>query len=253
MTLISEIRSILNFRDAGGYPIPGGRTMTRGVIYRSANPDRVSRRDLERLRKLGIKTVIDLRGPAESSGRSLDIPGIRVIGLPLDFAGVTRQKLKPYIKRHYNPEEINRIINGLYIEIVDAARPVMGRVAEVMLEPESRPLLIHCQAGKDRTGILVALFQMVAGIEREDIVNDYMTSNDHLIPHFERKIKLRQLLMLGLFPSGALLHAIRQKREDIETAIDRISGHYGGVEEYLAGSGFDMARYDALRDILVTG
>ncbi len=251
MSTVAGIRSILNFRDAGGHKIAGGGRMRKGLIYRSASPDKVSRKDLERLKELGISTIIDLRGLTESSRRLEGLPEIRVVTLPLDFAGVTRTKLQPFIRRRYNPGQIEKVINELYVEIVDAARPVMGTVADLMLNSTSRPMLIHCQAGKDRTGILSALFQMIAGVGREDIISDYMASNEQLIPHFQRKVRIRQLLMFGLFPARALLYAITQKREDIVTVLDRVENHYGGIEEYLAGSGFDRSRYAELREILI--
>lgn len=245
------ISSILNFRDVGGHESSGGRTMKKGVIYRSANPDRINGDDIIKLNKLGIKTIIDLRHPSEFYKKKVEIPGIEIINIPLDFEDVRRQKLKPLIKRKYNPEDINGVISGLYVELVDAIRPVLSRVAELLVEPGSAPLLIHCQAGKDRTGILSALFQLIAGVRKEDIVKDYMASNDYLLPYFEKKLRLRNLITLGLFPSRALLHAIRQKQEDILTVFDRVENHYEGIREYLSGGGFDISKIDTLRDILL--
>ncbi len=246
----SEISSILNFRDAGGLKIPGGGIMRKGLIYRSANPDRVNGKDIGRLRELGIKTIVDLRGPGESSKRKNGTPGIRVVNFPLDFAGVTRLKLRPLLTRRYDPEEINRVISDLYVELVDAARPVLGKMAELILEPGNVPLLIHCQAGKDRTGILSALLQMIAGADRKEIIRDYLASNDSLIPHFERLLRIRKFITFGLFPSEAVLHAVKQKHEDILTVLARVENHYGGIEEYLSGSGVDASQLKKLREIL---
>jgi protein-tyrosine phosphatase len=247
----SGIRSILNFRDAGGLKITGGGVMRKGLIYRSANPDRVNGNDISRLKELGIKTIIDLRGPGESAKRRNLTPDIKLINYPLDFAGITRLKLKPLITRRYNPEEINRVISDLYVELVDAARPVLSKMADLILEPGNVPLLIHCQAGKDRTGILSALLQMIAGADRQEIIGNYMASNDSMVPHYERKLRIRKFLTLGLFPSDAVLHAIKQKHEDILTVLSRVENHYGGIEGYLSGSGFDIAKLQNLRKILV--
>jgi len=229
----------------------GGNMMRRGLIYRSANPDRVNEKDLKILKELGIKTIVDLRDPSEFSKRKAEIPGIEIINLPLKFESVTRQKLRPLLKRNYDPEVIDRVLNGIYVEIVDAMRPVFSRIAAIILEPDNTPLLIHCQAGKDRTGILSALLQMIADVDREEIIRDYLASNEAIMPFFARKLRIRSYLTFGLFPSGAVLHAMTQKHEDIISVIDRIENHYGGIKEYLAGAGFDISQADKLRDILV--
>lgn len=246
-----NITSVLNFRDAGGLKLIGGGTMRKGLIYRSASPDRINGKDFKKLQALGIKTIADLRDPAEFSKRKTKIPGIRIINLPLSFESVTRERLRPLMKRSYDAGAINQVINGLYIDIVDAVRPVLGMTAELILDPDNTPLLIHCQAGKDRTGVLSALFQMIAGADREEIIRDYMASNESIVPHYIKLLRIRKFITLGLFPADSVLHAITQKKEDIITALDRIDNHYGGINEYLSGSGFDVSKTDQLRNILI--
>ncbi|NMC40287.1 MAG: tyrosine-protein phosphatase [Bacteroidales bacterium] len=248
-----SFNSILNFRDAGGLSTISGGSVRKGIIYRSANPDRISKKDIKSLKKLGIKTIVDLRAPGEFRKRKAEIPDIEVINLPLDFEGVTRQRIRPLIKRNFNPDEIDKTINELYLEIIDAAGPVLAKIAGLLLIPDKTPLLIHCQAGKDRTGILAAMLQMIAGAEKEEIVRDYMASNDSLVPYFSRKLSIRTILTFGLFPSAAILHAVKQKERDIETVIERIEERYGGIKEYISVSGFNVSDFDRLRDILREG
>ena len=224
--------------------------MRKGLIYRSANPDRVNEKDLRKMTGLGIKTIIDLRDPSEFSKRRAEFRGISIINIPLNFENKTRQRLKPLLKRNFDPDGINRVTNGIYIEILDALGPVLGKTVELILQPDNTPLLIHCQAGKDRTGILIALLQMIAGVGRDEIIRDYLTSNDSILPHFKKRLRIRKYLSLGLFPSEAVLHAVTQKREDILTVFDRVKNHYGGIEKYLSGAGFDTSQINKLRDIL---
>lgn len=250
ITTDTDIRSILNFRDAGGLRTVGGGTMRKGLIYRSANPDKVNQKDITNLKGLRIKTIVDLRDPSEFSSGKAEIPGIEILNIPLKFESVTRQRLMPLLKRKYDPDEIDRVLNGIYVEIVDAMRPVFSTIAAMIPEPDNTPMLIHCQAGKDRTGILIALLQMIADVDREEIIRDYLTSNDSILPHFKRRLKLRKILTLGFFPSEAVLYAVEQKREDILTVIDRVENHYGGIKEYLSGTGYDTSQINKLRDIL---
>ena len=225
--------------------------MRKELIYRSANHDKVNQKDIKKLKGLRIKTIVDLRDPSEFSSGKTEIPGIKIINIPLKFENITRQRLRPLLKRNYDPDEINRVLNGVYVEIVDAVRPVLSKLAAMICELNNTPLLIHCQAGKDRTGILIALLQMIADVDREEIIRDYLASNDSLLPHFKRKLKLRKHITLGFFPSEAVLHAVTQKREDILTVIDRVDNHYGGIKEYLSGTGYDISQINKLRDILV--
>lgn len=243
-------RSLLNFRDAGGLKTADGGSTRKGIIYRSANPDRICKKDIDSLKKLGVKTIVDLRAPGEFRKRKVEIPGIGVVNLPLDFEAVTRQRIRPLIKHKFNPGEIDKTINDLYIEIIDTAGPVLAKIAELLLMPDKIPLLIHCQAGKDRTGILAAMLQMIAGAKKEEIVRDYMASNDSLVPYFSRKLRIRTLMTLGFFPSAAILHAVKQKERDIETVIERIEERYGGIMEYISVSGFNISDFERLRDIL---
>lgn len=245
-----RIKTILNFRDAGGLRTTEGSVMRKGLIYRSANPDKVNKEDINKLKGLGIRTIVDLRDPTEFSSRKAEIPGIKILNIPLKFESVTRQRLMPLLKRNYNPDEIDRVLRGVYIEIADAIRPVLSRIAAMIPEPDNTPMLIHCQAGKDRTGILIALLHMIAGADREEIIGDYLASNDSLLPDFKRKLKLRNYITLGFFPSEAVLHAVTQKREDILAVIDRVDNHYGGIKEYLSGTGYEISQIYKLRDIL---
>ena len=251
LTSDTDIRSILNFRDAGGLRTTGGGTMRKGLIYRSANPDKVNKKDINKLKGLGIRTILDLRDPSEFSSGKAEIPGINIINITLKFESVTRQRLRPLLKRNYDPDKIDRVLNGVYVEIVDAMRPVFSTIAAMIPEPDNTPMLIHCQAGKDRTGILIALLQMIADVDREEIIRDYLASNDFLMLHFKRRLKLRKVITLGFFPSEAVLHAVEQKREDILAVIDRVDNHYGGIKEYLSGAGYDISQFRRLRDILV--
>jgi len=246
-----SFKSILNFRDAGDISNSEGIPLKRGLVYRSASVDRISRKDISKLHQLGIKTIIDLRAPGEYSKRKKTIPGIDLVSLPLDFEQVTRERLKPLIMQGNQEEAVQQVINELYGEILDSAKPVLKEIARILLSDSNTPILIHCRAGKDRTGIICALLQMIAGCSRKDIADHFMMSNDYLLPFFRKRLMLRKFISLGFFPAGAILDAITLKRVNIEMVIDRVENHYGGVRGYLSSSGFDMTDYETLRKKLL--
>jgi protein-tyrosine phosphatase len=242
----SGFTSILNFRDIGGIPAAGGRSLKKGIIYRSANPDRVSRRDIKRLHELGIRTIIDLRAPYEYKKNKRSAEGIEVIPMTLDFEKKTREQLYPWLFRKNSEEKIAEISNSLYIDIIDGAGLVFRQFAEILLSSGRSPVLVHCQAGKDRTGIISALVQLLAGVERETIIRDYLKSNEELLPYFRRRMMFRKIITLGYFPASTILFAISVKRNNIETVLERVENHYGGPQAYLAAAGFDMNKLPLL-------
>jgi protein-tyrosine phosphatase len=243
------LKSVLNFRDIGGFTAAGTKTIREGIIFRSANPDRISRRDIKKLRSLDIRTIIDLRAPHELK-KTMPIDHTEILSLPLDFQQTTRERLRPVIYKKNAEAAIDEISNTIYLEILDALAPVFIQVMDVLSSPERFPVLIHCQAGKDRTGIVVALILFAMGVKREFIINDFMKSNDALLPYFKKMFLIRKILSLGFFPYRNLLFAVMVKRRNIESVLDRIDGHYGGIESYLRDAGFDTSRLEGVRQAL---
>ena len=247
-----EFRTLHNFRDIGGTPVPGGKHIPAGMIYRSANPDSINKSDLKKLHALDIRTIIDLRAPDESKRKQKLISSIDTLSLPLDFERTTRERLMPYLYKKDSYSVIDEITSSLYIEILDAAIPVFRKVTEVLLSPERCPVLIHCQAGKDRTGVICALIQLALGADRQSIIDDYMKSNDSLIPYFRKRLRLRKIISLGFFPSENILYAVKVKQNNIEAVLNRVNDHYGGIEAYTNPSDSTVLPLKDLRERLIS-
>lgn len=245
------LQSVLNFRDIGGVYTHDGKKVRERTVFRSAHPDRINAADIGKLHQLGIRTIIDLRSPEENRSRAGGIDKIENVSLPLDFEAVTRERLIPYFYKKNSHGKIAEISNSIYLEILDAAIPVFGHIAEILITPDRCPVLIHCQAGKDRTGIICALIHMAAGTGRDAIVQDFMTSNDAIIPYYRKKLMARKILSIGFFPTDTVLYAITVRQRNIESVMDRVEDHYGGIEGYLKLSGFNIARLEQLRDRLL--
>jgi len=155
-----NLKNAPNARDSGGYPARGG-TVAWGLLYRSGKLSSITQAECESLRTAGIKTIIDLRNDQER----VDAPDaaclfdfVRYESVPIQGAGSTRQE-------GY----------GLFISDPRFAaqfRAIFG----ILAERENLPVLIHCSAGKDRVGGIVALVHLLLGVEPDDIVTDYLLS-----------------------------------------------------------------------------
>lgn len=232
-----EISSVLNFRDAGNMITTDGKKIRDGIIFRSAKPDNISKKDILLLHDLNIKTIVDLRAPQEGGKKRKKVDNFDTVSLPLDFEKVTRERLIPLLKRKDAGEMIPEMILNLYNEILDGSVNVFGEVIKILLDPLRTPILIHCHAGKDRTGIICALIQMALNAETESIVDNYLESNKSIVPHYRKALAIRKILSFGFFPGDMISLAITVREKYILSVIDRVSTHYGGIEAYLEQSG----------------
>jgi protein-tyrosine phosphatase len=247
-----RFRSLLNFRDIGGVSAAGNKNVKTGLIFRSANPDRLGRKDIEKLRTFNIRTVIDLRAPNEISKKIVLIDHAEKMTLPLDFQLKTRERLRPVIYRKDAQPEIADISNELYLEILDASVPAIGQIMEILAAPEGTPVLIHCQAGKDRTGIVAAVILLALGVERNLIIDDFMKSNDELLPFFKKRFLIRKIISAGFFPYRNMLFAVAVKKRNIESILGRIDSHYGGIEAFMRKAGISETRLGEIREKLLS-
>lgn len=173
---------IRNFRDCGGYPTRNGRTFRAGKLYRSAQFSLATEGDLERLKALDIGTIVDLRRVSERElNPSRRWPDFRA--RVIDRDGGQEAEEAPHLlvlrelgRTSVSPEAtMRRMYEFLPFEpmILDLMRAFLSALAEA-----DAPVLVHCTAGKDRTGLAVALAHHVAGVGLDDTVSDYLESNN---------------------------------------------------------------------------
>jgi rhodanese-related sulfurtransferase len=222
-----------NLRDIGGMPATDGAVVKHNIVLRSAMPaigDRVPEMIL-----WPPALVIDLRSPAESEGtHPLDSRAARIINLPLLSA------LRPGAA----PAED---LIGLYRVMVDFADL---RLLELVREVSNAtgPTLIHCAAGKDRTGVSVALLLRLVGVSREDVVDDYLASADALDAILARLQKIAGREHRETLPKAFLEVPV----EAIVSVLDYWDSHEGGTEGWLDAVGAEAGLTERLRSTLLT-
>ena len=240
-----------NIRDLGGLPVTGGGVTRSGVLFRADTLQELTPDDVALFRKLGLRTIIDLRTPMEATkegrGPLADEP-IRYENLPF----MPDELLMPSNdERHQvivaERREQDRVEHYLgYLKY--ACDRVVGAV-KVMAEPEGPPAIFHCAAGKDRTGVLAALVLDSVGVERDAIVADFALTNERL----ERVgARLRRMPTYSNYTSRL---STRDMGADPQTMIDvlaTLDDRDGGAAGWLLANGLTEAELAALRGALVS-
>lgn len=178
---IYPFTSIYNFRDFGNYKAVDNRNIHKGKLFRSAHLNGANAADLETIESLGIKLVVDLRHKPERAKQPNKWPEVQsptVLEYP-DLPTVKEDSLAPHEmfvrKDLFHPDDARTYMNGSY-----AARPNDPGFRQIFSETlkfmahDGGALLIHCAAGKDRTGTLAAIIQSALGVDRTTIFEDYM-------------------------------------------------------------------------------
>ncbi|HTP08257.1 MAG TPA: tyrosine-protein phosphatase [Anaerolineae bacterium] len=245
------MKSIHNFRDCGGYATTDGRHMRKGRLYRSGTLDDANAADLRTVQAIGLKTIVDLRGPREKKKELPHLDSVLRIDVPIELETRTREKVQPLMTKRGAAGEVIEILKQMYRDLADEAWPQAGELFKVLLNAEAYPLLIHCRAGKDRTGFMCALVEQAVSVERAAIFQDYCETNNHfglVSPRMERFMKIMSLGKLQMENVRASLSA---REEYLQAAFDQIDRNHGGMTAYLAKCGVTACEIETLHGLLV--
>jgi protein tyrosine/serine phosphatase len=230
----------LNIRDLGGHPTEDGTTTRHGVVVRGDDVGRLTTPGWEELVEYGVRTIIDLRRDEE---RVTPLPGglpVTLLHLPVvvDF-GVPQWE---EFGRGVDPPDFTRFV---YAELLRRFQERFGRVISVIATAEER-VLVHCQSGKDRTGIVVALLLRLAGVGVDTIAADYARTAENLSSHFEAWFaeapdEDTRVLRTRLAASRA---------ESMLGVLEELDDVWGGAESYLLSAGTPTEHLEHLRQRL---
>jgi len=252
-----ELEGAVNVRDLGDLPTWDGQLTARGRLVRADNLQELSASDVAALvHDIGVTTVVDLRSShelkAEGPAPIGAVAGVRYAHHPvLPEVGSSTDMAAALLTRH--DQDKSRYpadpICGHYLGYLeDRPDQVAGALRSVARSEGAA--LVHCAAGKDRTGVVVALALTVAGVRPEAVVADYAASGERTAAITER-LRRSRLYARDIDSAPADL---RWSRPETMTAfLEQMDARYGGVASWLADHGLDAADLRLLRAKLLAG
>lgn len=246
---VLNIEGVLNFRDIGGYRSADGRQVTWGKIFRSAQLDRLSEQGVSELAALGIKTVVDLRFSDETQKyptiRSA-VPNAEIISWhdeqevgSADKSAAMKLAWRESLDSK-DPARVHEAMRINYPKKLYTHRAIYQKMLLRLSEGQT-PLLFHCAAGKDRTGVGAALILSLLGIDDQQIIDDYLltqnelegrveawfaggaTTEDNYQDFQEKLARQSSELLAPIFAAD---------RAYIETLLEYVDSTYGSFQRY---------------------
>ena len=246
---IPALEGSCNFRDFGGYQTHDGRRVRWGRLYRSGMLSRLNSRDLEVLADLRIRTVCDLRRAEERARHPNPALGPDVLRREWDEPG----DASPLRGVRFERSLSRAAARGAMVEMYGRMPALLTRrlrgVFAGLLEAGGRPIILHCTAGKDRTGLGAALILSALGVPRATIVEDYLLTN--VAVDLGAWLSGNGATGAGITATAEPIQALApQAREAVlaadatylEASFARIEAEHGSVEAYLGSElGVDAA------------
>jgi protein-tyrosine phosphatase len=246
--VLSDYRRMLpleggsNFRDLGGYQTEDGKTVRRGLLFRSAAPSSLTPNDEKYLAQFGFQSVMDLR-----SSEEIDLfqnQWAQHAGIDYYKHDYSITNMIPATGDKAAPTPATVDLAQLYPGITQSLKPQLKQYFTLLAEGKA-PIMVNCSAGQDRTGITSALLLIVLGVSHEMVVEDYLLSSDFRRPQIERgtvDLAARAkdnafAAMMAQYSQVEQTHASPLVTADgtpyLEFALRQIEKDYGSVEGFL--------------------
>ncbi len=240
-----ELSGAFNFRDIGGYMSVEGKTVRRGVVFRADSLAYLTIQDRKTLKSKNIKRIIDLRDEREVVAAPdvfEDDDEITVIHIPL---------LEDYNSPPLHPETLTTEpvpdLSALYIRCVETCGARIRSVFELFSRPIDGATVVHCTAGKDRTGVIVALLLDLCGVNRNAILEDYAVSERLLEPNLDTLLgHLEQVI-----GRPEREEYLMSEKRSMERTLAHIDSVYGSSVRYLHTVGLSNSNAKSIRQLLL--
>lgn len=259
---VIPLQGVHNFRDCGGYVVGGGGRLRRGVLWRSGQHHGATDADLDAIAAVGLVGVFDLRTSKERNLHPCRRPqgfAAQVFFSEDPVRAATPQTAAPHIaaarttrQRTAASTRAGLVKNYSQIcfrpELQAMTRRYLGHVAQ-----GEGPSLVNCMAGKDRTGIAVAMLHLAVGVHRDDVMEDYLLTNTAGDPEARIAAGAETIRAItGQLDEAVLRVLMGVEAEYLDTALAAVTERHGSVDGYLEQAlGVDAVLRERLRAALV--
>lgn len=247
-----------NFRDIGGYKTKDGKSVKFGKIYRSDELSHLTDNDITTIEELGIKTIIDYRNEAERVDNEDCLwSDVKVVYLDpkADTAAMASSESLKGFDRYKNKLTAS-IAKTLMTEqnyqfvLSDSSKEAYRKMFDILLNEEQIPTVQHCRGGKDRTGYGIALILLVLGVSREQVIDDYLLTNECKKEKNEKSLKQ----VYEQTHDDDLVLALRYLKEAqlefLLKALDTIDNEFDGIDSYVKKElGLSSNQINKLKDL----
>lgn len=237
-----RLSAVFNFRDLGGLPAADGRTVRCGVLFRSDSFHEAPAADVEYLAgELGIRRVLDLRSETEvdaDSAGALARAGADYQQFPIGNGPGDAIAAAPSGQR----------LALRYRQYLEHFPDSLVGVLRAVAATDGEPTVIHCRAGKDRTGVAVALLLSVLGVSDEDVAADYALTGEAMDRILER---LRASPTYAANTSALPDEMYRAEAETMRRFLDELRERDGGAAAWLTAHGLTETELATLRTELL--
>lgn len=235
-----NVEGTYNLRDVGGYPAAEGKTRW-GRLFRSDSLHDLTEQSHQSLVNLGIAAVIDLRTPGER----------RMAPTRVEDFGIKVHEVSVFGDNPSVASVHDVTLEDAYAALITQGGAQLAHAVSLVAAMTGAPALIHCTAGKDRTGVLIALILLAVGVERQAVVADYAATQDLLSGAWLEGM-LQLLRNSGIQPGAAVIDLLTASPASlIEQVIDRIESGWGSAAEYLLANGLAADALATLRTALI--
>lgn len=239
-----SIEGMSNVRDLGGLPTRDGKKVKAGVVVRSDNPKGMTEQGhIDLMTVVGPRTMIDLRieVEVEHDGYTIKDESVTVVNFPmLPLSGVTPEQIEA--------GAFDNLIDDYMGQIEINADSVLSAL-RIIASSDQHPILYHCTAGKDRTGIVSAMLLDILGVEHETIAADYHLTTENMLPIIERIRNAPVYKENGLAYAPAWIFS--SDPETMLAFLERMTAKYGSAESWALQHGLTQVEIDAIREHLL--
>jgi protein-tyrosine phosphatase len=229
-----ELDGVKNFRDLGGYATIHG-TVAWGQLFRSDGLNRLTDADLDVVDALGIRTVIDLRTSRELA----DVGRFPVEKLPVAFHHVSVIDQTWHEEGREVGDDAVAFLSSAYRDMLRSGADRFAEALRLLALPQAGPVVFHCAAGKDRTGVLAALLLAALGVSDDDIVADYAMTRDGMIRLREWAQANQPELIAKMATAPTAWMAVEPVA--IQRLLGDLRAEFGSINEYLSSIGVGEA------------